>query len=234
LAACRKEEAPKPRTEPWANPAYGASSVASAAPSSRAGQKYSLDPAATRLTFSLPAKGGTPRGSLSQTSGTLDFDGANPAASRAELSFDLASITLDPWSEAPAGSTAALDWLEIGADVASATREQHRRASFSLSKLSGLGEGLEKPHGKASGSARGELSLHGYRVPLEVLIEVERRGEDLVVRSRKPFGIKLAEHDIVPRGTAGERRSQDLGALGTTVGKEIKVECELTFRPLGD
>jgi hypothetical protein len=234
VVACRKAEPPKPRTEPWENPAYGTSSsaVASASPSPSAGRKFALDPASSRITFSLPAKGGTPRGSLHEASGTLDFNAANPAASQAELSFDLASIVLDAASDSPAGATAALDWLELGAEVASATREQHRRATFALSKLSGFGEGLEKPHGKAFGSARGELSLHGFRVPLEVSLEIERRGDELVVRTRKPASIKLAEHDIVPRGPAGERRSQDLALLGATVGKEIKVECELAFRPV--
>lgn len=236
FAACRKEEPPKPRTEPWENPAYGASSLpsASAAPSHFSGRRYALDPASSRVTFSLPAKGGTPRGSLSQASGTLQYDAANPSASRAELTFDLGSVALDAWSDSPAGATTALDWLELGAEVPSATREQHRRATFTLSTLSGFGEGLSKPTGKANGLARGELSLHGFRVPLEVPVEVERRGDELVVRARKPVGIKLAEHDIVPRGPAGERRSQDLGSIGTTVGREIKVECELVFRPNGD
>lgn len=236
FAACRKEERPKPRTEPWENPAFGASSLASAsaAPLPFAGRPYAVDPSSTRVTFSLPAKGGTPRGSLSGASGTLDYNAANPAASRAELSFDLATIVLDAWSESPAGSAAALDWLELGAEVPSTTRERHLRATFVLSKLSGFEEDVSKANAKAVGSARGELSLHGFRVPLEVSIEVERRGDALLVRSRKPVSIKLSEHDIVPRGPAGERRSQDLDLLGTTVGREIKVDCEFAFRTIPD
>jgi hypothetical protein len=232
LSACRKEEAPKPRTEPWLNPAYGAASTSSgSAPSPAAPkQKYALDPAASRVSFSLPAKGGTPRGTLSQASGTLEFDALKPADSRAELTFDLTSVSLEPWGEGAADSSVALDWLELGADVASAVREQHRRATFVLSKLTGFAEGLHEPGGKSFGSARGELSLHGFRVPLELSLEVERREGVLLVRTRKPVAIKLAEHDIVPRGPSGERRSQELSLIGTKVGKEIKVECELAFR----
>jgi polyisoprenoid-binding protein YceI len=233
LAGCRKQEAPKPRTEPWENPAYGASSVpsSSATPPSALGQKYTLDAAASRVTFSLPAKGGTPRGSLSQASGTLILGSTALTQSRAELSFDLTSITLDPVGDSAAGSSSALDWLELGTEVKTAVREQHRRATFVVSKLTGFGEGSGKAVGKSLGSARGELSLHGFRVPLEVALEVERQADEIVVRTRKPLVIKLAEHDIVPRGPAGERRSQDLASLGTTVGREIKVECELSFRP---
>lgn len=234
LAACRKEEAPKPRTEPWLNPAYGALSAPSIGSATPAGAllEYELSPEASRITFSLPAKGGNPRGRLVRANGTLKYSPGNLGQSRAELLFDLTSIELEPWEDASTPHD-ALEWLELGAEVPQATRELHRYARFSLSSLNGFGE-LVGPRRRAGGTARGELALHGFRVAHELLLEVEARGEELIVRTKRPVTIALAEHDIAPRGPRGELRAQDLALIGTKVGKAIKVDCELVFRPASD
>lgn len=238
-AACSKREPPKPRTEPWVNPAYLASGSAAPAPSRSPEQparteKYALDPAASRIAFSLPAKEATPRGSLRAASGELTFSPVEPARGRARLSFDLTSIEMEGESEGGTTYTErALQWLELGSAVSAAVRERHRHAVFELASASGFDQPLGVAS-KSSGTVRGQLDLHGFRVPMELAVEVARGDSGAVtVRTRRPVTLRLSEHDIAPRGAGGELRSLELPLLGSKVGKEARLELELVFRPTG-
>ncbi len=232
LGSCSKAEPHKPRTEPWQNPAYGLPSGSASAPTKPAvgtRTRYRYDPSASKVVFSLPAKLATPRGSLGAASGELEFTEPNYAKPSARLSFDLASLTLQgaEGAEDPELTRRARDWLEVASEKA-----HFRAAVFELDSLD-----LEARPGKsseASGTLRGRLSLHGFRVPVESLVSVERRadGSRLVVRSVRPLTLKLDEHDIKPRNARGEPVASELKLLGSDIGREARIDFELGFEKL--
>jgi hypothetical protein len=227
--ACSKKEPPhEARTEPWENPAYLSSAQpapqGSAAPGTT--QRYTLQ--SSKVSFELRAKQQTTRGSLQAVSGTLEV-APDLVSSRANLEFDLTSLGVTSDGDAgdhEAYTRRALEWLELGEQVPASTRERHRRATFELSGLERLTEG--KKAGSWTGFARGQLALHGFRVPIAQAVSFDFSPEQVVVRSSGAL-IKLAEHDLRPRNAEGQVVATELPLLGTRIGREAKVELELVF-----
>ncbi|HVJ17797.1 MAG TPA: hypothetical protein VM686_20385 [Polyangiaceae bacterium] len=229
--ACSKKEPPKPRTEPWENPAFLTSASASAPAGSAApgsSQRYVLTTSDIR--FSLPAKEQTTHGKLSAASGELFVGQGNFSDARATLNVDLTSLSIE--EEAGAGdhgayTRRALEWLDLGEAQPPTARERYGQARFELSGLGRLSEG--KRSGSWQATASGQLSLHGFRVPIEQPISFELSAEKVVIRSQRPLLVKLAEHDLKPRNAQGQLVSTELSLLGTRIGREARVDFELVF-----
>ena len=231
LAACsRKEEPLKARTEPWQNPAFQEGAASSAAPSASAAasEHYALERADVR--FALATKEQTTRGRIAAASGELRLAQGKLAETRATLDVDLTTLTIDADGDAESQSAytrRALEWLEVGPALPAATRDRHRGARFELTGLERLTPG--KNPGAWQATARGQLSLHGFRVPVEQPIAVELGSNTITVRSLRPLVIKLGEHDLRPRNEQGQIVSSELSLLGTRIGREAKVDFELEF-----
>lgn len=240
--ACSREEKRPERTEPW--PAASAAPSGSARPTlGRA--RYDL--ATAEVTFELPAKLASPRGRLPGATGSFDIDLENPERSSGNVRLDLGLIELDGAEHDGGAADAtrrALEWLELGAGVAAESRETRRFAAFALRGVDGaegksrvFGERRDGKHPRLDGTAFGELSLHGVRVPARVAVSLEIEPgtsgaappSRLVIRSRAPLVVSLSVHDIRPRDERGVLVARELSLLGESVGRDAKVSFALTL-----
>jgi len=243
VLACSRAEKPQERTEPWAAPSVAPSG--SVSPVVRSAH-YELEKA--DLTFELPAKHANPRGRLAAATGRFEIDLESLERSSGSVRVDLARIELDG-AAADASATdptrRALEWLELGSETPETERESRRFATFTFRGLEGAeGKSLsslrerrdgKKPHLEAT--ALGDLSLHGVRAPVRVTVslEIERpptpgaAPQSIVIRSRKPLVVSLGVHDIRPRDARGVLVARELPLLGESVGREAKLDFELTL-----
>jgi hypothetical protein len=121
------------------------------------------------------------------TSGRLWVDTHDLGATRAAMTFDLASLVVDgeasespvalSGASAPSLTEQSLNWLQLGSETTIATRPELRYARFALLSLGSAGhdDAAEAPTVTASRPgaiarrvrlrATGELELHGYRLP---------------------------------------------------------------------
>ena len=201
------------------------------------------------MTFELPARHGTPKGTLAHPRGDLDVDLDDLSHTTGNVAFDLRELTHFAGDEhSDTTNTArALAWLELGRDVDADTRDLAEHANFVIGSLD-AGHLVAAPSGDRRAARRelesrwtvhGELSLHGVRAPLGGDVNLSLvPGPDpaappveFVIRSRKPFVVNLGTHDIRPRDEHGIPIAKDLALLGDKVGTEAKVSFELVFVP---
>jgi hypothetical protein len=93
-------------------------------------------------------------------------------------------------------------------------------------------------------SARGDLSLHNYRVEQTVLMRarfyypkpatVGSKPTRIMLETRKPLRLALAAYDVKPRDAAGTFVSRDLNLLGKTVAREARTSLSLIAIPSRD
>lgn len=235
LAGCRHREKRVLRTEPWAAPVAISSASAATLPSAPEGKpvRYVVDQA--RVTIELPAKKKKPSGSVAKVTGEIDLDVQHPENTRAELRADLLSLSLSAngRDESPELVARAFDWLELSAGKASAEREKDRYAKIEILAFDPLG-GPERAGRSAHVVARGTLTLHHFRVPIALELEVQLRGgtadepSRLSIRTRRPLVVSLVAHDILPRDAAGSLLPDGVRSLGTEVGRDARVTAEIS------
>ncbi len=238
LLGCQRKPKRVLRTEPWPAPAI------SAAPSSSVpGQpvRYEITHAEVRL--ELPAKKAKPIAKLGGVSGSIELDPVRLERTRAKLTVDLLALTLfsskDAPSEDPALLSRAFDWLELSAERGAEARELNRYAVLELSAFEPppTNEDNPTPLRASRVIAHGTLTLHHFRVPLALELDVQlgdKRGKQpnlLKIRTRRPLLVSLAAHDILPRDGHGTLLPKELKALGSEVGREARVSAELEARP---
>lgn len=255
LVACSKKEPPPPeRTEPWL-----AQPTASATASVRHG--YVVSPRIDAR-IELPAKEQTPRGRLRVARGRLDVDLANLSATRGTLEIDVASIEMEEAGDlsAEAATREAKNWLDVGSSRPEAERERMRWAKFELTSIEDLsataahsgkrekrrasvldaGEDAEAGANDAGEersvtlTAKGRLTLHGFRVELGVPLRVtfiypgeaspEQPPTALRIETRRSVPIALSAHDIAPRDATGVAVTDKVAWIGRLVGKEARVQ----------
>lgn len=229
LVACRREPVRHDRTEPWAAPGVSASSSSHVTPPG-ARVRYRLEEG--KVSVELPARQGKPRGTVTALSAELELDPAAPERTTGTVELDLASLTLfgdggdDPDAER---TRRGLEWLGLGASVASDARESARKGAFLVRSL--------EPRPGGTWLVRGELALAGVRAPKTVEIGVSPAvdaasgaPERLLIRSLAPLVVSLSTHDIRPRDPHGSPIPGDLGLIGQKVGREARVTFVLTLR----
>jgi polyisoprenoid-binding protein YceI len=233
VLGCREKPKRVVRTEPWLAP------VVSASGASEAGKplRYSIDQASVEL--ELPARRGKPRGKLGRVEGSIDFDPVHLDRTRARLTADLLSLTMSSAGEDdPTLLARAFDWLELGAERAPVDRARDRYAVLNITALEAGATPEEAGKRRAARVvAHGDLTLHHFRVPVVLELEVELKSAEgaepatLLIRTRKPLVVSLVAHDILPRDARGALLSNQLSAHENTVGREARVTAELRARP---
>ena len=88
--------------------------------------------------------------------------------------------------------------------------------------------------------AFGTLTFNGYRVEKRVSLEVVFHWQGdadlrspparVNIRTRRPFVLELAAHDIAPRDESGRRTPGDDKLLGRRVSREARIELELSAK----
>ncbi|MFZ5896765.1 MAG: hypothetical protein ACOY0T_37255 [Myxococcota bacterium] len=234
LSACERKEKRVLRTEPW--PAPVALSASSAAPVTPAGEpvRYAVDSA--RVTIELPARKKKPVASLAKVEGDIDLDVQRPENTRAELRADLLSLTLsEKGRDAPELLAKAFDWLEISGNKAPEERDKNRSVRLEITGFDPVAVAEDARRGRPSPVvARGNLTLHHFRVPVTLELDVQLRpavgGEPsrLSIRTRRPLVVSLVAHDILPRDPQGALLADGLRSLGTDVGREARISAEIS------
>lgn len=237
LSACSKKPEPPRRTEPWlANPS------GSAAASPIAARRFHFT-GESSVRFSVPSRKAKVGGSAPVSGGELVLEPQQLERSRASVDVDLTKLALDA-STLPEGadlggrpaSELMLDWLELGADVATEKREQFARARFELVSIENTSASallLEPRQKRVRATVVGTLLIHGFRAPVraDVWLEPLSAGQNgaprLSIRSAAPLVVPLAPHDIGARSASGMSDPLAGARAAEWVGKAARLEVEL-------
>jgi polyisoprenoid-binding protein YceI len=237
LAGCHRKEKRVLRTEPW--PAPVALSASGALPSSAPGRPVHYVVESGKVSFELPTRKKKPSGSIGNIAGEIDLDVQHPEATRAELRADLLSLTLSAngRDDAPELLARAFDWLEIAANRSPEERERNRYAKLEITGFDPVAANAEARKDRpALVVARGDLTLHHFRVPVALELEVQLRSGSaagpsrLSIRTRRPLVVSLVAHDILPRDAQGALLADGVRLLGTEVGRDAHITAEITAR----
>lgn len=225
---CKKAEKRPVRTEPW--PAPAAVSVKSG-PKSSGVVRYALAQGSARV--ELRNKRTRVEGVLSRIEGQVELDPLNVEKTRAELRADLLSLDF----EDPSLDAYALRALELDAEVPSEDRERERWAKLRIVGFENRepSDGTRRRSRKTRLSAFAELTLHSFRVPTPIELEVEldpAPGGSLQVRTRRPIVVDLDAHDLAPSHREDPGRARRFERIDGLEGfREARVSAELSFRP---
>lgn len=221
FAGCKKAEQPALRTEPWPAPAVSASSSRKSSGIVR----YELVQGSAEV--ELRGKRPSAVARLARLEGQVELDPLHIEKTRAELRADLLALDF----EDPSLVLQALHALELGPDAPSEERERDRWAKLRIVGFENKppSAGPRRPNRVSQVSAFAELTLHRFRVPVPIELEVELPSDPkapLRVRTRRPIVVDLEAHDLAPL---------DLALAGSGAGSarysEARVSAELSFRP---
>lgn len=238
LGCSKQPERPR-RTEPWL---ASAAASASAAPATQAVVELRFTQE-SRIRFSLPAKNAKPSGQLPVASGKLRLDTRELKNSSASIDADLTRISIDPDSLPPNAelsdppSAAALNWLELGAEVPAERRQQFALAHFELTALENLSTAAldfdAKRPARVRATAVGTLLVHGFRAPVRAEVQLESlppgpAGQlKVAIRSTSPLVLPLAPHEIAARRLSGVLDPQQTARAAGYVGMNARIELAL-------
>lgn len=239
LCACRKQAEKPHRTEPWLAHPEASASVHGAG--GLAPRELHVTPE-SRVRFKLVGRKGQVSGSAPVSEGTVRLDPSDLTRSSASLSVDLSALSVDAADNAPSNVSpreTALEWLELGPEVAADKREQFRFARFELTAIDGgsgralVWGGHKLPPQRVT--AVGTLLLHGFRAPVrtDVVLSVMpgNAGPELSIRSGATLVLPLAPHDIGPRGPGGVVDAVETARAKEALGGSVRLELELIARP---
>jgi hypothetical protein len=244
LVACSREQ---PLTDERRRPL--ATGPATAIPAHGA-REYEIAPSPAELTIGPRQR--RLRGHVQLARGRLWLDVNDLGATRASLTFDLASLVVDDAAPAEGPDTPpdsrtpteqSLDWLEIRDATRLADSPLNRFGRFDLSSFvpaAGAdhrsGESLPSAAGaprRVLGRATGELELHGYRLPYTVVVAVTFNWLDPARFGGPPQRVELAlaepasveplRHEVVPRNARGEIQSGMLAELRKLQSNTVQI-----------
>ena len=214
-----------------------------------------------KATISMEAPKESFKASTTGGAGSLSIDPANLAGSRGEVKIDLTTLTTSSFAGKPdadannkAQTTHARTWLEVadaeGGKLDDKVKEANRYAVYVIRSVSDASANdLAKVSPTKDGGddvravqliTRGELLVHGHKVERDGDVELAfhydpgaapDKPKSLVVKTRKPFRVVLAEHDVKPRDAAGKIAKEAFHLLGTKVAENADVSLELRARP---
>jgi hypothetical protein len=210
--------------------------------------KASIEMEAPKEKIKANATGGT---------GVLDIDVANLLASRGEVKMDLSTLTTHTFPDEEKNSaqtTHARTWLEVadGEDgkLDEKVKEANRYAVYAirsvenvsapdLTKVSPTKEGNDDAR-TVTLTTKGELLIHGHKIDRTAALEVKflydagaapDKPKAILVKSKTPFHVVLAEHDVKPRDGFGKIAKGSFHLLGTKVADNAEITLELRATP---
>jgi hypothetical protein len=247
--ACKDKAQPtaeKP-TEPW--PARPAASAATR-------QRVTLSVSeGSKVSFELPGKGRRLKGEFNRVSGSFEADLGDLSGLGGRLIVDLSSLQLatpDLAAEPSLELTAAqaMQWLELGSEVAPQKRERLGQGRMTISGLRQATEQELLPpepradnktlQRRADGEAEGDLELHATRVHLLVPLRITAfydndgaavRFSHADVESRSPLTLDLPTFGIQPRTAQGTLDSTAQASFSKSLGRGARVSVFLRLRP---
>lgn len=240
VPACERKPKRVLRTEPWPAPIVGSAGPRPSAAALGGRVRYRVERAKVRI--ELPARRTKPSGALAEVSGSIELDPVHLENTRAHLQADLLSLSFEGENGEPDSALVAraLTWLELSPDRAADERERERFAALDITAFEPIALPSDAEARRSSQVvAHGELTLHRFRVPVSLELQVELGSRDggvtdtLSIRTRRPLVISLAAHDILPRDSRGNVLTKELATLGRDVGRDARISAELSARVEG-
>lgn len=148
----------------------------------------------------------------------------------------------------------ARTWLEVGdgedGKLDEKTKEQHRYAVYAIrsienpsaqdvTKVAAVKEGEDDVR-TVTMTTKGELLIHGHKVDRDGDVEVKfhyppggdaKKPSWIGIKTRKPFRVELAAHDVKPRDGFGKLAKGSYSLLGTKVADNADISLDLRAKP---
>jgi polyisoprenoid-binding protein YceI len=248
LVGCDKKDGPKL--------APSASALAPVSPPANAkATKFAIDPK-SETSMMLEAPELKIKAKTSAAAGSLDIDLKDLANSRGEVKIDLSTIVTSTYGndKDKSQTTHARTWLEVGdgeeGKLDEKLKEENRYAVYAIrsienpsatdvTKVAPTKDGADELR-TVTMTTKGELLVHGHKVDREGEVEVAFRYEPgaaadkpkaVTIKSKKPFRVVLAEHDVKPRDGFGKIAKGSFSLLGTKVADNADISLDLRATP---
>jgi hypothetical protein len=188
--------------------------------------------------------------------GQVHVDLANLANTRGDIFVDLDTFATHSFGtdDDKAQTNHAHTWLQIDDMMKdTAMRERNRWVHFAIRSIDGLSatdvskvaptKGATDDVRVVTLTAHGDLELHALPaktlkdVPLEVTFHypsgaaADSKPSRVDIKSKSPFVITLADHDVKPRDGEGILAQKAFGLLGTKVADVANVSIDLHAKP---
>jgi polyisoprenoid-binding protein YceI len=236
--------------------APSASALASSVPPPSAmATRFTIDPK-SETSLMLEAPDLTIKAKTSAAAGALDIDLKNSPNSRGEVKIDLSTIVMSTYgTEKDKTQTVhARTWLEVAdgeeGKLDEKVKDQNRYAVYAIRSIESpsatdvttvapVRDGADEVR-TVTMTTKGELLVHGRKVDREGLVEVGFRYDPgaaadkpkaITVKSKKPFRVVLAEHDVKPRDGFGKIAKGSFNLLGTKVAENADISLDLRAKP---
>jgi hypothetical protein len=238
--ACSKKAEPARRTQPWlAHPSASADAEVS-------GARLTFHfVTGSSVRFSVPGRKAKVSGRVPLADGTLQLNPRDLKSASARVDVDLGQLTIEedalPEGLELGGSTPtalALQWLELGPEVAPERRSAVSKARFELTGIDALSAplldfGATRTNTQVRATAVGTLLIHGFRAPVRVELLLAPLSTEpgaprrLSIRSASALVLALAPHDITARGPSGIFDALGAARAAAWIGKNARVEFDL-------
>ncbi len=210
--------------------------------------KFTIDPAASKVSFLMEAPEEKIRGSLENaTTGALEIDPTDLTKTTGVIVIDIAKLELfqtKPGEGGKPGTEVKEDlqnqharaWLEIDDSAPEAEKKKNERVEFAIRTVEKVSAAdvtkLSGAERKVTLSATGEVLLHQRKSTKTVELEATftfdgDKPKSVRVRTVKPFVVGLAEHDVKPREAFGKLAQKTLELLAPKVAKEAPIQVDL-------
>ena len=209
-----------------------------------------------KTTIDMPAPKERIKAETGGAKGQVHVDLSDLTKTRGDVFVDLSTLATHTFGndDDKTQTHHAHTWLQIDDTVTDAPeREKNRWVHFAIRSI----DGVSAPDARSiapvkeggddvravSFVAHGDLELHQHSsgapkdVPLEVRLHypagapADSKPTSLEIKSRTPFVITLAEHDVKPRDSQGIIAQKAFGLLGTKVADVANVSIDLRAKP---
>lgn len=244
-------EGSSPPRPPGVTSASSAAASASAAPAATL-TKFAVD-ASSKTSISLEAPKEAIKAATTGGTGTLELDLTNLRSSRGEVKMDLSTIVTSSFEDAKRNAsqtTHARTWLEVGdgedEKLDEKTKAKNRWAVYAIravdqvsepdvTKVAPTKDGADEVR-TVTLTTKGDLTIHGHKVERSAELEAALRYDPgapadkpkaVWVKSKKPFRVVLAEHDVKPRDGFGKIAKGSFHLLGTKVADNADITLDI-------
>jgi hypothetical protein len=237
-------------------PSASSLSASTPAPTTNKILKLALDPK-SKATIDMPAPKEHITAGTDAAVGSLEVDVMNLANSRGEVKMDLSTLTTGTFKDESKDKTQtghARCWLEVAdcedAKIDEPVKAANKYAVYAIRSIENVSAtDLTKVAPTKDGddevrtvtmTTKGEVLIHGHKVEREAEVEAAFRYAPgspadkpklVTIKSKKPFRIKLEEHDVKPRDNFGKIAKASFHLLGTKVADTADISLDIRATP---
>lgn len=236
---------------PTAPLAPSATALAPTKPATATAKKFNVDKASSKIEFIMEAPQEKIRGRVpASLDGDIQVDPSDLTKTTGLLHVDISGIELFQTKADEAGkfgeetksdlqNTHARTWLEISDDAPADAKKANSMVEFAIRSIESVSEKdvtkMTGPTRKVTVTAKGDILLHGRKAEKTVELEATFTFEgdkpvSVAVKTAKPFGVGLAEHDVRPRDKFGSLAQKTLEVLAPKVAKDAQISIDFNAK----